>query len=475
MSMRIEETKKSQEVYKEQKPTLFEGLKEKMADAMEKPMRATENSPQPISLLSENQNEAFSFGPKQVDELEKPDFIFNFGLPENDIIEGTDGNDLIEVNKIDDNYYSVAITDESGTVNTYILTEEELAQMRIEGAAGDDTIIVSDEIDVGITIDGGDGNDSISGGSGDDTISGGAGNDQLRGGAGADKIDGGSGHDFIQGGLGADKLVGGIGSDSIYADADDTVYTGTEANPNDSSQDVVVAHESATIINGAEDAVVRITDEDIADAKEWLGTYAVIDGDSEFSRQMVWDIAAMGTTEQGSALLSELGQAFDESGAKLTFEEYSTRGAEYDPISNTVTIGSWTDVREGDAMYSPLTNNFHELVHAWQTNTGQTPKGYTVYDTGTLINNVEAQATGLPWIDENGVVHSADSDDSDPYSDNLFREELGIGQRTRHGSDATGTPSEYQTNIFGFTEPDEDAEDFGTPDGITFPRGTVRG
>ena len=104
-------------------------------------------------------------------------------------IEGTDGNDIIEI-----------IVD--GPSITYV-----------DAGAGDDVVQGSEEADI------------IVGGAGDDDLSGLGGNDWIHGGSGADNIDGGSGQDTIVGAEDADIITGGSGQDIVYGnDGDDIIY-----------------------------------------------------------------------------------------------------------------------------------------------------------------------------------------------------------------------------------------------------------
>ena len=100
-------------------------------------------------------------------------------------IEGTDGNDIIEV-----------IVD--GPSITYVAAGE-----------GDDLVVGSDDADI------------LVGGGGDDTIIGNDGNDWLHGGSGEDNIDGGRGEDLIVGADHDDYLVGGEDTDTIYGNGGD--------------------------------------------------------------------------------------------------------------------------------------------------------------------------------------------------------------------------------------------------------------
>lgn len=81
------------------------------------------------------------------------------------------------------------------------------------GSQFDDYIVVGSATQ-GVTMHGGDGNDSLVGGGFGDTLYGEAGNDMLLGGAGTDTLDGGAG---------TDMLVGGTGDDLYVIDANDTI------------------------------------------------------------------------------------------------------------------------------------------------------------------------------------------------------------------------------------------------------------
>lgn len=81
----------------------------------------------------------------------------------------------------------------------------------------DRVVIGSGQVDYGITIDLG---------GGDDYASGGEGSDQLTGGAGADTLLGGGGGDAISGGEGFDKLSGGAGNDTLSLAIGDEVDGG---------------------------------------------------------------------------------------------------------------------------------------------------------------------------------------------------------------------------------------------------------
>jgi Ca2+-binding RTX toxin-like protein len=77
----------------------------------------------------------------------------------------------------------------------------------VNGLAGDDVLLA--EGPIGVTFDGGDGDDVLIGGDGNDTLRGGAGEDVLLGGPG-DILDGGDGDDIVIGGSGVNAQVQGF-------------------------------------------------------------------------------------------------------------------------------------------------------------------------------------------------------------------------------------------------------------------------
>jgi Ca2+-binding RTX toxin-like protein len=91
-----------------------------------------------------------------------------------------------------------------------------VAGFEVNGGSGDDTVSVTREVLVPVTLHGGSGDDVLVGGGGPDKIVGGQGDDRLLGRGGDDLIYGGPGDDTIVGGPGDDALRGGPGRDLIY-------------------------------------------------------------------------------------------------------------------------------------------------------------------------------------------------------------------------------------------------------------------
>ena len=202
--------------------------------------------------------------------------------PRDGIVQGTGGDDLIDVNYTGDPHGDmVDDLDE-------ILPGEGPNDDIIKAGAGDDTILAGegnddiyagegdDEVEGGVgddiirggdgsdTVDGGDGNDVIDTSGSDpasdygfapyvpqdtdmeddrDSVDGGAGNDDIKTGDDRDTITGGSGDDTIDGGLdddeitgdeGDDSIIGGHGADDIDGGAgNDTIWGGLGAGTDD--------------------------------------------------------------------------------------------------------------------------------------------------------------------------------------------------------------------------------------------------
>ncbi|WP_159716980.1 calcium-binding protein [Geminicoccus flavidas] len=133
------------------------------------------------------------------DNPQVPSYDARFvGGYDNDVIQGTAGNDFI--------------TDFGGENVIHAARGDDrvlggLGADEIHGDAGDDL------------ISGEDGNDLIFGGTGRDELHGFAGNDRLYGDAGSDRIYGGDDNDVLFGGVGNDFIDVGVGHDVAYGGA----------------------------------------------------------------------------------------------------------------------------------------------------------------------------------------------------------------------------------------------------------------
>jgi Ca2+-binding RTX toxin-like protein len=131
------------------------------------------------------------------------------------IVNGDAGSEHVQVTA-DGNQVTV-----TGTPETVVISGVEAANDRliINGLGGNDTIDASMLAAgvIGLTIDGGAGNDTITGSQSADTLDGGDGNDKVSGGLGNDFADLGAGDDTFtwNPGDGSDTVLGGTGSDTL--------------------------------------------------------------------------------------------------------------------------------------------------------------------------------------------------------------------------------------------------------------------
>jgi Ca2+-binding RTX toxin-like protein len=111
------------------------------------------------------------------------------------IVNGTNGNDAVAVAG------DASGVDVLGLAARVHITGAEAARDRlvINALGGDDVVDASGltATAIGLTVNGGDGNDFLIGGAGDDILTGGAGDDVLIGGPGQDTLDGGTGNNTL--------------------------------------------------------------------------------------------------------------------------------------------------------------------------------------------------------------------------------------------------------------------------------------
>ncbi|MBC7783145.1 MAG: hypothetical protein H7144_04835 [Burkholderiales bacterium] len=89
--------------------------------------------------------------------------------------------------------------------------------VEIRGMGGNDKLehMTNETLSMGITMLGGDGDDSLIGAKGSDVLNGEAGNDSLNGGAGSDTLHGGDDSDTIYASTGNDQSYGDAGTDTM--------------------------------------------------------------------------------------------------------------------------------------------------------------------------------------------------------------------------------------------------------------------
>jgi Ca2+-binding RTX toxin-like protein len=149
------------------------------------------------------------------------------GLPLDGIVDGTSGDDLIDLAYTGDPQGDMIDAGDA------ILPGEAPNDDIVEAGAGNDTVFAGlgdDEVwgrDGDDDLYGEEGDDYLSGGEGDDLLVGGAGNDTLDAGQGVDTLYGGEGDDLLLGGPTTDFLDGGTGNDTLNGGNNaDTIYGG---------------------------------------------------------------------------------------------------------------------------------------------------------------------------------------------------------------------------------------------------------
>ena len=229
----------------------------------------------PDGTITFTPNDGFE-GPATVTyTIEDPDglqdtatvFISVDEQPLDGIVEGTDGDDLIDEDYVGDPEGDKVDNEDA------ILPGEEPNDDIIEAGEGNDTVLA------------GEGDDDVFGGGGDDEIDGGAGDDILRGEGDDDTIMGGEGSDTVEGGDGDDVIDTANGSillDRGFPGADAQVPFLPDLGPLDPDDDpeddrdsvdggagddtITTGDDRDTIMGGAgEDVIDAGIDDDIVD------------------------------------------------------------------------------------------------------------------------------------------------------------------------------------------------------------------
>ncbi len=157
------------------------------------------------------------------------------------IVNGTAGNDAIQVNASDSGFAVVVNGTSygpftfSGVIHVFAGDGDDIVTIGsnvaraadLHGEGGNDTLTGGAGND---TLDGGTGNDSLVAIAGNDILLGEAGNDTLRAGTGNDSLDGGTGDDSLLAGTGNDTIHGGAGNDTIRAGSGNDILYGDDGN-----------------------------------------------------------------------------------------------------------------------------------------------------------------------------------------------------------------------------------------------------
>jgi Ca2+-binding RTX toxin-like protein len=135
--------------------------------------------------------------------------------PPTNTVNGTSGDDFVHISKADGLLGALGLYEVNVNGNTQLMTKQQLENTQFNLGAGNDVLLVDENVKAGINANGGSGNDVMIGGNGNDNFKGGSGDDVMLGRGGNDKMDGGKGNDILFGGKGDDCIRGGKGNDFI--------------------------------------------------------------------------------------------------------------------------------------------------------------------------------------------------------------------------------------------------------------------
>jgi len=132
-----------------------------------------------------------------------------------EIFLSADGRDYVITSAVPLEVGGTVCENAPGTSTELICRAPMVAGFEVNAGSGDDSVTVTRNVLVPVTLRGGSGDDVLVGGGGSDKLVGGDGDDRLVGRAGDDLIYGGPGNDTLFGGPGRDTLRGGPGKDVI--------------------------------------------------------------------------------------------------------------------------------------------------------------------------------------------------------------------------------------------------------------------
>jgi Ca2+-binding RTX toxin-like protein len=147
-----------------------------------------------------------------------PNPVSSGSTPPITVIQTGPGDDVVNIKRAEGLAGWLGLCEVTINGKTEFKTEEELAYTHFELGDGNDRLVVDPELNVGISADGGDGDDVLIGGAGGDHLVGGKGKDIVRGRGGMDWLEGGDDHD-------EDVLEGGTGKNLVFQRAEDVVQS----------------------------------------------------------------------------------------------------------------------------------------------------------------------------------------------------------------------------------------------------------
>jgi Ca2+-binding RTX toxin-like protein len=303
------------------------------------------------------------------------------GLEDGDVIDGTAGSDVIQLDNsggavtavVDmddiDNVLSIQTTDDDGgddtTAEAIDVTFSAIAETTEQTVTVDASSITDDDDDLDVTnsaastttafsITGGAGDDTLAGSNAADTLGGGSGADSLTGNGGADTLLGGAGDDAITGGDGADSQTGGAGTDTfVFASTtniDTSDNAGATTQSTSTAADTISDFTAGTdnvqvelaLANGGE--TIDVTDQgDAASIADGLALLSSANGEYFFvtgSNQLVMDLDGNGLIQANDLVVN----LTDETGFDSSDMNVSVTGG---TGADDITTGAGDDTIEG--------------------------------------------------------------------------------------------------------------------------------
>lgn len=367
----------------------------------------------------------------------------------------------------------------TGTGGDTVSARESSAGVEVFAGAGRDTVTTGDGKDY---ASGGTGEDYLDLGRGDDVGSGGAGNDVIYGMHGNDVLLGGSDDDYLEGAKGNDTAFGGAGSDIVSGGDDNDVLVGgadgTDPNDKDTSDTIYAGTGHDRVVGyGSDTAYVEVGDRTTTPRTHTARVAidpSVIDklfdfpSDPRLAARMRADLAMMASGPGGARMLNKLWDFYndeqsdgyhkkiklekDEGNSQASHEDYTVG---YDPderyFYNPKNTSGPPDADHPDGTADPVENwnrhgmppavaLFHELGHIHQYDSGEDDGRFTGPDGKRTVNaksgdrDIELQNTGLKWDYDHDpdTPDGVDPDYDHDYTENGWREELGLWSRDRY-------------------------------------------
>ncbi|MBK3455106.1 M91 family zinc metallopeptidase [Pseudomonas sp. MF6754] len=420
-------------------------------------------------------------------------------------LETGNTSDTIHVSNRTDGRLNVEVNGKSYIFDARDAIDEVPTKLVIKSNGGDDKIKVDADVMLYVTIEAGDGNDHVRAGGGPSRLLGGSGNDFLQLGSGAGYAEGNEGSDMMIGGSGNAILYGNNGNDWMYAgpgaaskkshmdggSGSDTMYAGNGHTIMNGGRgdDVMQGRDRTTFYSGKGNDTIRSNNRDdliyakpsdrflnSAHAKLRAVTPSEagkrgfnVQGTAEFKQRVEDDLELLRSSPAGQKMLAEMDAAADRNGVPVTLQDggkrdrtdYAFNQQEPDQLDPEAPVKGYVHngvqgapITDGVVRYSPsstfdapvsggfpITNLYHEMVHAYNGATGSFLPGTTeepvAGEPPEDTPNIERQAVGLPTgaepfdFDHDPLTPPTATNPA-PFTENSLRKEMGLNLRNRY-------------------------------------------